>query len=115
MSKLIDFLWLVISFTIAANIAALPISIPLALGAIMNLSEARKVAQDEANEDGLPRYVVTYISDDDTKDEGLFDVLFMYDGKDDDVVIWSEVHQQPEIYNKRYEQLPPLPGYEQPL
>ena len=115
MSKLIDFLCVVISFTVAANVAALPISIPLALGALMNLPEARKLAQTEANEDGLPRYVVTYISDEDTKDEGVFDVLFMYDGCDPDVVIWSEVHQQPEIYNKVYEQLPALPGYEQPL
>ena len=115
MQKVIDFFVLVISFSIAANIAAMPISIPLALGALMNLSEARKLAQDEANEDGLPRYVVTYISDDDTKEEGVFDVLFMYDGCDPDVVIWTEVHQQPEIYNKVYEQLPALPGYEQPL
>ena len=115
MSKLIDFLCVVISFTVEANVAALPISIPLALGALMTLPEARKLAQTEANEDGLPRYVVTYISDEDTKDEGVFDVLFMYDGCDPDVIIWSEVHQQPEIYNKRYEQLPPLPGYEQPL
>ena len=81
----------------------------------MNLSEARKIAQQEANEDGLPRYVVTYISDDGTKDEGVFDVLFMYDGQDPDVIIWSEVQQQPEIYNKVYEALPLLPGYEQPL
>ena len=115
MQKTLDLFIVVISFTIAANVVALPISIPLALGAIMNLSEARKTAQSEANEDGLPRYVVTYKSDDDTKDEGCFDVLFMYDGKDDDVIIWSEVHQQPEIYNKRYEALPLLPGYEQPL
>ena len=81
----------------------------------MTLSEARKIAQQEANEDGLPRYVVTYLSDQGTDDEGVFDVLFMYDGKDHDVVIWSEVHQQPEIYNKVYEALPCLPGYEQPL
>ena len=115
MRKILDFALVVISFTIAANIAAIPISIPLALGALMTLPEARKLAQDEANEDGLPRYVVTYISDEDTKDEGVFDVLFMYDGCDPDVIIWSEVHQQPEIYNKVYEQLPALPGYEQPL
>ena len=31
-------------------------------GEIMNLSKARKIAQQEANEDGLPRYVVTYAS-----------------------------------------------------
>ena len=111
MQKMIDFVVLVISFTIAVNVAAFPIT----LGVLMNLSEARKTAQSEANEDGLPRYVVTYISDDGTKDEGVFDVLFMYDGKDPDVVIWSEVHQQPEIYNKVYEALPCLPGYEQPL
>jgi hypothetical protein len=115
MSKLIDILVLVISFTIAANIAALPISIPLALGAIMNLSEARKLAQNEANEDGLPRYVVTYISDDDTKEEGVFDVLFMYDGQDSDIIIWSEVRQQAEVFDKVFESLESLPGYEQPL
>ena len=111
MQKMIDFMLVVISFTIAVNVAAFPIT----LGVLMTLAEARKTAQDEANEDGLPRYVVTYISDEGTKDEGVFDVLFMYDGQDPDVIIWSEVHQQPEIYNKRYEALPLLPGYEQPL
>ncbi len=80
----------------------------------MNLFQARTIAQQEANEDGLPRYVVTYISDEGTKNEGVFDILFMYDGQDDDVVIWTEVRQQTEVFDKVFEALEPLPGYEQP-
>ncbi len=81
----------------------------------MRLSEARKIAQQEANEDGLPRYVVTYTSDEGTKNEGEFDILFMYDGQDDDIVIWAEVKQQPEVFDKVFEALDLLPGYEQPI
>ena len=77
----------------------------------MTLFQARTIAQQEANEDGLPRYVVTYLSDGDEAD---FDVLFMYDGCDDDVVIWSEVNQQTEVFDKVFESLESLPGYEQP-
>jgi len=81
----------------------------------MNLSKARKIAQQEANEDGLPRFVVTYVSDEGTKNEGEFDILFMYDGQDDDIVIWTEVKQQAEVFDKVFEALDLLPGYEQPL
>ncbi len=108
MRKILDFLASVLIFSIAVNLAALPFS----LGAYyMNLFQARTIAQQEANEDGLPRYVVTYLSDGDDPD---FDVLYLYDGQDDDVVIWSEVHQQPEVFDKVFESLEPLPGYEQP-
>tara|TARA_Y100000592_G_scaffold79383_1_gene125176 strand:+ start:122 stop:367 length:246 start_codon:yes stop_codon:yes gene_type:complete len=81
----------------------------------MRLSEARKIAQQEANEDGLPRYVVTYASDEGTKNEGEFDILFMYDGQDSDIIVWSEIHQQSEVFDKVFEALPLLPGYEQPI
>mgnify|MGYP003648201540 FL=1 len=77
----------------------------------MTLFQARTIAQQEANEDGLPRYVVTYVSDGDEAD---FDILFMYDGCDDDVIIWSEVNQQTEVFDKVFESLESLPGYEQP-
>ena len=77
----------------------------------MTLFQARTIAQQEANEDGLPRYVVTYLSDGDEAD---FDILFMYDGCDDDVIIWSEVNQQTEVFDKVFESLESLPGYEQP-
>ena len=77
----------------------------------MTLFQARTTAQQEANEDGLPRYVVTYLSDGDEAD---FDILFMYDGCDDDVIIWSEVNQQTEVFDKVFESLESLPGYEQP-
>ena len=77
----------------------------------MTLFQARTIAQQEANEDGLPRYVVTYLSDGDEAD---FDILFMYDGCDDDVIIWCEVKQQAEVFDKVFESLESLPGYEQP-
>lgn len=77
----------------------------------MTLFQARTIAQQEANEDGLPRYVVTYVSDGDEAD---FDVLYLYDGCDDDVIVWSEVNQQAEVFDKVFESLEALPGYEQP-
>jgi hypothetical protein len=108
MYRTLDFLGIVLIFTIGASLASLPFT----LGAYyMTLFEARTTAQQEANEDGLPRFVVTYVSDGDEPD---FDILFMYDGCDDDVIIWSEVNQQAEVFDKVFESLESLPGYEQP-
>ena len=72
----------------------------------MTLSEARNEAQRQANENGLPHFVITYNSE----PEYGFDVLCMYDGKDEDIIIWSEVRQQEEIYSPIWEAIPETRG-----